>query len=793
MTGLLHEKQFSRRMFVKGGGALIVGFTVLGSALARKAAAASPVDPVYLRGDNPYGSNPIDQNQVDAWLTIHADNTGWIKSGAIFQGTGSTTGILMIAAEELDMDLSQLSLVQDDSAITPNTGQKDASNTIVGGAGRGTRAAAAWARQTLLGLASTQLGVPVSRLSVSKGVVSGGGKSVTYGQLIGGKLFRVTMPASYDLQHADGIFTSAGLSAGDAPAKPVSEYKLIGTSPQRFDIPDIVTGTSTFIQNVRVPGMLHGRLVRPRGQRAYGTGAPILSVDESSIKHIPGARVVRKGDFLGVVAPHEYDAIQAAAQLKVKWAAPPAVLPPGGDEFGAMRALDAAGKTLTSSDSLNGSQDTGDVDRALASAAHVVSGSYGWPTNAHTPIGPQCSIADVRPQGEGVRILSGTQGVYTIRDYIAPLLGLPPEKVRVTAFPMGGCFGDGSQYRDVAEAAAVMSQAVGAPVRVQLMRWDEIGWDGYGPGTLMEIRAGIDGKGNLLAFDTTQFYPQYEQESNELTSELIGDGLLPSYMDGNYWPAPMYEFPNNRYQLRAIPSEGNWVNGGWMRAGSSPHATFAGEQVIDELAHASGMDPVAFRLQNVTQGETKLPLLDVLNAVVKAAGWQPKVAASRLSDASVVSGRGFAWSNVYLDGVPSAAVADVQVNKKSGKVTVKHIYQAFSAGLLISPGLVENQLIGGITQVVSRVMVEQIQFSKTNVVSSDFVTYPLLRFKDAPSVTPIVLQRADAAPNGVGEPVTLVAAPAIANAIFDATGVRMRTAPFTPARVRAALKAAGVT
>jgi nicotinate dehydrogenase subunit B len=544
-----------------------------------------------------------------------------------------------------------------------------------------------------------------------------------------------------------------------------------------------VTGQSTFIQNVRVPGMLHGRLVRPRGQRAYGTGAPIVSVDESSISHIRDARVVRKGDFLGVVAPHEYDAIQAAAELKVKWSDPPKVLPGGGNEFAGMRALDAAGKTLTSTGSLNGVENTGDVDRALESAAHVVAGSYGWPTNAHTP------IADVTPAG--ARILSGTQGVYTIRDYTAPLLGLPPEKVRVTAVPMGGCFGDGSQYRDVAAAAAVMSQIVGAPVRVQMMRWDEIGWDGYGPGTLMEIRAGIDGKGNIVAFDTTQFYAQYEQESIELTGQLTGTPLLPSYMDGNYWPGPMYTIANNRYQLKAIPSEGNWVNGGWMRAGSSPHATFAGEQVIDELAYGAGMDPVAFRVQNVTQGDAKQPLLDVLNAVTKAAGWQPKVAASKLSDANVVTGRGFAWSNVYLDGVPSAAVVDVEVNKKTGKVTVKHVYQAFSAGLLISPGLVENQLVGGITQMVSRVMVEQLHFSKTNVTSTDFASYPLLRFKDSPKVTPIVLQRMDAAPQGVGEPVALVTPPAIANAFFDATGVRMRTAPMTPARVRAVLKAAG--
>jgi nicotinate dehydrogenase subunit B len=598
------------------------------------------------------------------------------------------------------------------------------------------------------------------------------------------------MPSSYGLQQADGIWTSAGLSPGVAPAKPVSQYTVVGTSPPRFDIPGIVTGMSVFIQNVSVPRMLHGRVVRPRGQRAYGSGARIISVDEGSISHIAGARVVRRGNFLGVVARHEYDAIEAAGVLKVKWGDPPPVLPGNGNEFRGMRERDAAGKTMFSTSSLNGSVNTGDVGSALAGAAHVAAGSFGWHTNVHTPIGPQCSIADVTPQG--ARILSGTQGVYTIRDDTAPLLGLPPGKVRVTAFPMGGCFGDGSQYRDTAEAAAVMSQIVGAPVRVQLMRWDEIGWDGYAPGSLFEIRAGTDAKGNLVAFDTTQFYPHYEQESIELTGRLTGTPLLPSYQDGNYWPASMYRFANNNYVLKSIPSEGNWVNGGWMRAGSSPLATFAGEQIIDELAHAVRMDPVAFRVQNVIQGDVGRLLLDALHAVTKAANWQAKVAASKLSDADIVTGRGFAWSNVYLENVPTAAVVDLEVNKRSGKINVKHVYQAFSAGLLVSPGLVENQLSGGIVQIVSRLMVEELRYSRTNVTSGDFVTYPILRFADSPKVTPIVLQYPDAAPQGVGEPVTVATPAAVANAFFDATGVRMRETPFTPDRVRAALKAAGM-
>jgi nicotinate dehydrogenase subunit B len=353
---------------------------------------------------------------------------------------------------------------------------------------------------------------------------------------------------------------------------------------------------------------------------------------------------VRKNDFLGVVAPHEYDAIQAAAQLKVTWAEPPAVLAGHGNEFEHMRTLDSAGKTVAVGVDTDrvAPADGGAVDRAHAAAAHVASGSYGWPTNIHTPIGPQCAVADVTPQG--ARILSGTQGVYGTRQLVASVLGMPESKVRVTAFPMGGCFGDGAQYYDVAQAAALMSQLAGAPVRVQLMRWDEIGWGQTSPASLMDVRAGIDANGKLVAFDFTHFYPQYWSDTSQTNAELAGAPLpaVTSGVAGNFWPAPMYDVGKGRYLLKSIPLRNNWIKAFWLRAGSSPHATFAGEQVIDELAHA---------------------------AVIQ-------------------------WSSDQ--------------------------------------------------------------------------------------------------PRGVGEPVAMAAAAAVANAVFDATGVRLRTAPFTPARVRAALKAAGV-
>jgi CO/xanthine dehydrogenase Mo-binding subunit len=799
MTGFMHEKEFSRKQFVKGGGALIIGFSVLGSSLAGKASAA--VDP--------YASNGVDQYQIDSWITIHADNTATIKSGGIRQGTGSDTGLLMIAGEELDMDMSQLKFIIADTGgadVTPNTGSHTASNTIIN-TGAAVRAAAATARQALLGLAATQLGVPTSQLSVSKGVVTGGGKSVSYSDLLGGKLLNVAMPTSWKMEPTggpSGRFTGPtpgvagqGILAGQAPAKPLSQYKLVGTTGvPRIDIPAIVTGSEVYIQNIRLPGMLHGRVVRPRGQSAYGFIAPIISVDESSIKGLPNVQIVRKKDFLGVVAPKEYDAIQAAAQLKVKWADPPAVLPGGGDVFARMRALDAAGKTDTIPNAKG--DDRGNVDAALASAAHVVSGEYGFNTISHAPIGPMAAVADVTP--DGARIFVGTQGPYQTRPVVASAIGLPENRVHVTACAMGACFGH-AQYDDTAAAAALMSQAVGAPVRLQLMRWDEIGWDTYGAATLMDVRAGIDSQGNLAAIDFTNIIPQ-NSGSAWPSSVLAGTAELPIGNRLAYSPAPMYNLPNQRYTVKALQITGNWVAASFLRSVVAHSVVFAGEQIIDELAHALKLDPVAFRIQNAVQqndgakGQRRDQMLAVLNAVTKAANWQPRVSASNLSDANVVRGRGVAWQDTYnpVGMSQTAAIADVEVNKKTGKVTVKHVYHALGAGLAVYPDGIANQIVGGTVQAVSWTLVEQLRFSEKQVVSTDFVTYPILRFKDTPQVTPIVIQSGANEPYtaGVGESPVVAVPAAIANAFFDATGVRMRTAPMTPARVRAVLKAAGV-
>jgi nicotinate dehydrogenase subunit B len=786
MTGSLHEREFSRKSFLKGGGALIVAFSLAGRALA---------------ADGPFASDgPPDVNQVDSWLAIREDNTVFVKSGRVELGQGAATGLLMITAEELGTNLDQMVHVAPDTDLTPFTGETSASSSIQH-AGPAVRAAAATAHQALLGMASVRLGVPVAALEVASGVVSGGGRKVSYGELVGGKLLKLTMPSSYRLDIEPNTFFSPpdlGLRAGEAPAKPVAAYTLVGTSPPRVEIPSIVSGTYTYVHNVRVPGMLHGRRVLPRGQGLFGFGAPVLLIDESSISHIPGARVVRSRDFVGVVAPLEYHAIQAAEQLKVVWADPPAALPGNGDLFQGMRAQDAAGQSEPSIQRLSG-----DVGKGLASAVHVNAQTYAFPFNSLQGLGPDCAVADVT--ANGAIIFTGSSSLYETRDRVSGAIGLPVDAIRLVYYPSASSFG-GQQARncDVPLAAAVMSQLAGAPVRVQHMRWDDIGWATFSPGLLVDIRGGIDSAGNIVGYDTTAYYPLYKDNTDLATSELLGKPLAPSTLTGWHYPATMYEIPNERYTLKSLDPIGHLLPVQWYRAGSSPLMAFASEQMIDELAYAAKMDPVAFRRQNVFKGRREqLPseiaeisgtLLPLMDAVTKAAKWEPRVAASNLSDANVVNGRGFAW--FYDDasasaGTQAAAVADIEVNKKTGKIKVKHVYGGASSGLIVSPGLIENQISGAIVYITSRLLVEELRFTKTHVTSLDWVTYPILRFKDAPEVTPVVVQRTHLQPLGAGEPVTMAATGAIANAFFDATGVRVRQAPLTPSRVKAALRAGG--
>ena len=756
MTGLMHEKDFSRKTFVKGGGALVVGFSLAG--LGAKTAKAA---------DSPFASNaPYDPKAIDSFIAIHADNTATLKSGRVEIGQGSSTGLLMVAAEELNMDLAQMRWVNVDTNVTPDTGGTYGSSSIKSNSPQ-VRAAAAYAKQALLALASTSLGVPVANLSVASGVVSGGGQTVTYGQLLGEKLFNTSMGATT-------------LTQFQAPAKPTSAYTLVMTAPPRIDIPAKVTGTYTYVHNIHLPGMLHGRIVRPRGQGAYGTGAPIVSIDESSIAHIPGAQVLRKVDFLAVVAPKEYDAIQAAAQLRVKWLENP-LLPGDEDITAQMRAQTAVGKTTATV------VKTGNPDAALASAAKVVTASYTINYNSHAPIGPTCCLADVTPNG--AVIYTSSQDSYPIRIRTAAVLGLPVNLVRLRYYEGGGAFGGHPGRYDAPPAVALMSQLAGAPVRLQYMRWDEQGWDAFGPTTLEDVQAAIDANGKIVAYENTRWNLPTAglAKLRETTEELLGMPMTSAQAQAQIPAASLepgvYVIPNQQNTSQAVP----FIGGGYLKQApirQDVTARFATEQMIDELAYAAGMDPLDFRILNMS-ATTNSRDINALLEVKQLAGWTSRPAASSLSSANIVTGRG-----VAATGATGAVVAEIEVNKKTGKITATHMYGAQDVGLAINPGLVENQMSGSLTQTSGRTLLEGVRYNTNRVTSLDYVTYPILRFKDAPSVATVVIQRPDQPSTGAGEPLVPGTPPAIANAFFDATGVRIRRYPLAAGEVRSLLKAA---
>jgi nicotinate dehydrogenase subunit B len=740
------QSLFSRRGVLKGG-AMIVGFS-----LAAQRAVGAPAVP--MRGEL---AGPPDPSAIDTWIAVHSDNTATLYFGKCELGQGNTTGLLQIAGEELDLDMSQLSVARLDTNVTPDQGATSSSSSIERG-GPQVRAAAAEARLALLQKASQKLGVQIGSLLVAKGVVSIDGepnRSVSYGELIGDSRFNIK-------------FT------GTAPRKPASEYKLVGARVPRVDIPDKVTGACTHMQHVRVANMLHGRVVRPRGQGAYGSRAAPVSINEASIADIAGARIVRRGDFVGVVAEREWDAVRAAQQLEVKWQDTPAL--PDMDKL--PDVLRSAKSTDTVVVNL------GDPEKAFSQAAHVSSRTYFSPYQAHAAFGPNCAIADVG--ADRALVLCSTQDIYASRKMLSTLLGMAPDRVRVRYYEGSGTFGH-SCYEDAPQAAAILSQAIGRPVRVQFMRWDELGWDNYGPAQVAQVGAAIDSAGKIIAYTYDGW--QHGWHINETSTELAMQTPPAERTEGSFSiivnrmsTGSMYRVPNRRVVSHAVPMVG-LLKGSPLRSPLDMALSFASEQTIDDLAHAAKMDPLEFR--RINMGDTRW--LGVLEAAAEAANWKPKVAASELSDAEVVSGRGIAVGTHHVSY--GSAVAEIEVNKRTGNVVAKRLYGALDCGLAVNPALVENQIIGMMIQATSRMLKEEVTFDSERVTSTDWASYPVLRFAEHPDCIPVVVQRINEPSSGAGEEVMGAAGAAIANAFFDATGVRLTRYPLTPERVRNALGA----
>jgi nicotinate dehydrogenase subunit B len=725
-----------RRDVLKGAGALIVGFNLGMNGASKRAAAAM-------------ASTPGDPKVATSWIAMSKENTATVYLGKVELGQGNSTTMLQLVAEELDIDLSQVSAASVDTAHSMNQGATVSSSSIQQ-AGPQLRAAAAEIRQTLLRRASASLMVPVDQLTVAKGVISGGGKTTSYGALVSNEGEQIPL-------------------TGLAPLKGPASYNIIGHRVPRRDLPAKVKGTYTFMQHLAMPGMLHGRVVRPRGQGGYGQPPKIRSVNGASIESLPGVQIIRQRDFLGVVAPRQWDAIRAAETLQVDWELP-ASLPESDKVHQKLRSAKTIDTTMLKE---------GSVEQS--SSEYSVSAVFHTPYQAHAPFGPSCALADVNT--ETALVQCSSQDVFALQERIAALVGLAKEQVQVQFFEGSGCFGH-SCSDDAALAAALMSKLAGKPVRVQFMRWDELGWDNYGPAHVGEVRIGADRDGHLTSYEYRGWHHGWMIEE---TSEHLATGQPVHELDrgpgslfvNKFDAGGMYDVPNRLLVNHAVPGLDGFLKGANLRSPMDLSYSFASEQLIDRLARICKIDPVEFRHRNIKDERWR----GVLDAVTAAANWRPRLAAIA-GDSPVVSGRGVGLGTHRAS--MGAAVADIDVNRKSGAIVVKRIYAALDCGIAVNPSVVENQIIGMSIQATSRMLKEAVTFSPTNVTSLDWESYPVLRFGEHPEVTPIIVARNEPS-LGAGEEALAAVGAAIANAFYDATGVQLTEYPMTPRRVLAAL------
>jgi nicotinate dehydrogenase subunit B len=772
----LDRSGFSRRDFLKHSGVLIVGFSACGLG-----AGLGTVDAQVFQGVSA-GAPPPDQ--LDSWIAIAADGSVTAYTGKEELGEGIVTAQTQLVAEELGVPFDRVKLVYCDTAYTPDQGYTSGSQSHPANFNRSNLAqAGATAREALLRLASDRLDVPVDQLSARDGTISvksDSSRKVSYGELIGGKKFDIALD-------------------NNAKRRPASEWTVLGTSVRRPDIPALATGRFEFVHNVHLPGMLHGRVVRPPA-----VGATVISVDEGSVQNLQGiVKVVVKKNFVGVVAQKPWQAMQAADQLKVTWT-PGTGLPNQADFYEHLRNQKPTRDTLL--------VDSKDVEQQLSQAATVVKATYYHPYQMHGSMGTSCAVADVR--GDKATLWSSTQGVWYIRSTTAMVLGMKPENLRVIFTRGSGCYGiNGADT--VTYDAALLSQAVGKPVRVQLTRKEEMAWENYGNAFVLDERAGLDVQGNIIAWDHESWLPTFGNRPGNRTPGNIITGLLVGFQPEPFaprTPAPDPKtYSNNSNGVPsyvagsvggkpqgtgAIKSERvlvhNVISPFWTGPLRSPvrlQNSFAHESFMDELAACAKADPVAYRLRHLSDPR----LRDVVTSAAKTANWDARPSPKpgiRKTGSSV--GRGMACVAYEGDNGYSALVAQVEVDQDTGKVSLKRMVVSVDCGPISNPDGLRNQTEGGTLQGISRALMEEVTWDDQKVTSFDWSSYRTLPLGFAiPKIDVVMTNRPDEEAAGAGELSITIVAAAIANAIFDATGARIREVPFTPTRVKAALKQIG--
>ena len=760
MTKFEKTSSFTRRSVLLGGGALVVS---VGAAISLETVLS--IGKAHAQGAKP----PLTPDQLSSYIAVNADGTVSAFYGKMDMGHGLHVAIGQIVAEELDVPFKSVKVIMADTALTVNQGGASGSTGIQEG-GKQMRVAAAEARRVLVEMAASQLSVPAEKLAVTDGVVSASddkAKRVTYAQLIGGKYFNVQL--DWNKKYGNPLY-----APGKAQPKKPSEHKIVGQPIKREDVAPKVFAQEDFVTDVKVPGMVHGRMIRP----AVAGSVPV-KVDESSIKDIPGAKVVWDKGFLGVVADKEWDAIQAAQKLKVEWSQVDAPFPEQASLYDHIRKASVRKRQIE--------KENGNVDEAFKSAAKVIEAEYEWPFQSHASMGPACALVEIK-DGQ-VTCWSGTQKSHFQQQGLASTLGVPVENVRVIWKAGPGSYGR-NDADDAAMDAAVMAKAVGKPVRVQYMRDQGTGWDPKGPASVHKVRAAIDASGKVTAYEfMSKAFSRVDVDTNgskpfdTLAGQALGIDLKSG--DGFGIPAESYAFENKRAGWETIPpllDRSSPLRTSHLRDPVGPQIHFASESFIDEVAAALNVDPIEFRLRHVKDPRD----IALLKAVAEKSGWQSRPSPRRDQTGNKVSGRGLAYSQ--RNGTRVAIVAEVDIDRSTGKIWARKFTVAHDCGQIINPDGLVKCIEGNIVQGVSRTLWEEVTFDRKAVTSVDWLTYPILDITETPGeVNVVLLNHPDIAPTGAGEPSIRPVAAAIANAIFDATGVRIRRVPFSPDRVKSAL------